>query len=154
MDKDNLLIFITPTIVQDGDFHPDPTGFLQKQKPSLKPVMDPDSWWNRTKDIRDKSYDWSDPGALPPKPEPVIDDNTNNVAAEQSLQEKMDALDAQQKGIQTPASLPAPMLSSSFVEQTNAPRNVPMNGWMGYTPSASSGGTNAPAAGTNVPAGR
>jgi type II secretory pathway component GspD/PulD (secretin) len=157
MDKDNLLIFITPTIVQDGDFHPDPTAFLQKQRPALKPVMDPDSWWNRTKDIRDKSYDWSDPGALPPKSEPVIDDNTNNVAAEQSLQEKMDALDAQQKGIQTPASLPAPMLSSSFVEQTNeqtnAPRNVPMNGWMGYTPSTS-GGTNAPVGGTNVPAGR
>jgi type II secretory pathway component GspD/PulD (secretin) len=152
MDKDNLLIFITPTIVQDGDFHPDPTGFLQKQRPALKPVMDPDNWWNRSKDIRDKTYDWSDPGALPPKPEPVME-YTNNVAAEQSLQEKMDALDAQQKGIQTPASLPAPMLSSSFVEQTNVPRNVPMNGWMGYTPSAS-GGTNAPASGTNVPAGR
>ena len=147
MDKDNLLIFITPTIVQDADFHPDPTGFLQKQRPALKPVMDPDSIWNRAKDVRDKSYDWSDPGAPLPKPVPVTDENTS--AAEKALQEKMAELDAQEKvGQAPPTNEPASMPAT--LSDTNAPAsgtNVPASGT-----NVPASGTNVPASGTNVPA--
>ena len=165
MDKDNLLIFITPTIVQDGDFHPDPTGFLQKQRPTLKPVMDADSIWNRSKDINDKSYDWSDPGAPLPKQEPATTSD-NNVEAEKSLQEKMNQLDLQQQAAQAPTPAPVPAPSPSNGGQTDVPPTASMDGWKGYAPSPStnggqanpsssvlpsSNGTNVPANGTNAP---
>jgi type II secretory pathway component GspD/PulD (secretin) len=52
-DLVNLIIFITPTIVQDGDFHPLQTDFL-KNKPdeSIAPEW---SWWDSGK----PAVDWS-----------------------------------------------------------------------------------------------
>ena len=55
-DKDNLLIFITPTIVQDTDFHPTVTDFLQATPAKKKAVLDPNSIWDG-----DKPYNWSNP---------------------------------------------------------------------------------------------
>ena len=57
-DKDNLLIFITPTIVQDTDFHPTVTDFLQATPAKKKEVLNPNNLWDGT-----KPYDWSNPKA-------------------------------------------------------------------------------------------
>ncbi len=49
-DKDNLLIFITPTIVQDTDFQPNATDFLKSRPDEKKPVwLDQKSSWDNTK---------------------------------------------------------------------------------------------------------
>ena len=143
MTKANLLIFITPTIVQDGDFHPTPTGFLQRQPTSIKPVMNPNSIWNTSKALNAPSYDWSDPGTPLPKPELTTDDN--NPEAEKALQEKMNALNAQEQAAQTNA--PAAMSPSE--NSTNAPAgdtNAPVS-----DTNAPAGGTNVPASDTNAP---
>ena len=55
-DKDNLLIFITPTIVQDTDFHPTSTDFLQAMPEKKKEILNPNNLWDGT-----KPYDWSNP---------------------------------------------------------------------------------------------
>jgi len=60
VDKDNLLVFITPTIVKDTDFQtplPESTAFL-KSSPDAKraAVMDPNSMWDST-----EPHDWSNP---------------------------------------------------------------------------------------------
>ncbi|HEX3857512.1 MAG TPA: secretin N-terminal domain-containing protein [Verrucomicrobiae bacterium] len=55
-DKDNLLIFITPTIVQDTDFHPTVTDFLQAVPAKKKETLNPNSLWDGS-----KPYDWSNP---------------------------------------------------------------------------------------------
>jgi type II secretory pathway component GspD/PulD (secretin) len=49
MDKQNLLIFITPTIVQDTDFHESHTKFLQAQPVKTRQFLDPDSAWDGTR---------------------------------------------------------------------------------------------------------
>ena len=49
MDKQNLLIFITPTIVQDSDFHATTTKFLQAQPVKTKQYLDTDSAWDGTR---------------------------------------------------------------------------------------------------------
>jgi type IV pilus assembly protein PilQ len=56
MEKDNLLIFITPTIVRDGDFQPTSTKFLQSSPLGPKPPMNPKTPWNSS-----KPYDWTNP---------------------------------------------------------------------------------------------
>ena len=56
LDKDNLLIFITPTIVQDNDFQPTTTSFLQSSPMGPKSPMNPRTPWNSS-----KPYDWSNP---------------------------------------------------------------------------------------------
>ena len=60
LNKDNLIIFITPTIVQDTDFRPNPTDFLQATPNSSgfkSPVkFDANSAWDTT-----KTRDWSNP---------------------------------------------------------------------------------------------
>jgi type II secretory pathway component GspD/PulD (secretin) len=56
LDKDNLLIFITPTIVQDSDFHPTASDFLQSRPLQQKPNMDPNNLWDSS-----KPYDWANP---------------------------------------------------------------------------------------------
>lgn len=61
LNKDNLLFFITPTIVRDSDFTPAPTDFLQSKPKGIKSTMDPKSWW----DSSHPRGDWSDP--VPPK---------------------------------------------------------------------------------------
>ena len=49
MDKQNLLIFITPTIVQDSDFHETKTHFLEAQPVKTKQYLNPDSAWDGTR---------------------------------------------------------------------------------------------------------
>ncbi len=49
MDKQNLLIFITPTIIQDTDFHPTTTRFLEAQPVKNKQFLNPDSAWDGTR---------------------------------------------------------------------------------------------------------
>lgn len=56
MDKDNLLIFITPTIVRDTDYQPTSTQFLQSSPLGPKSPMNPKTPWNSA-----KPYDWSNP---------------------------------------------------------------------------------------------
>ena len=46
MSKDNLIIFMTPTIVQDTDFRATPTDFLQSKPRSMKSPMDPHTMWD------------------------------------------------------------------------------------------------------------
>jgi type II secretory pathway component GspD/PulD (secretin) len=56
LEKDNLLIFITPTIVKDDDFQPTTTSFLQSGPLEPKSPMNPNSAWSSS-----KPYDWSNP---------------------------------------------------------------------------------------------
>jgi type II secretory pathway component GspD/PulD (secretin) len=49
MDKQNLLIFITPTIVKDTDFHATETKFLEAQPVKTKQYLNPDSAWDGTR---------------------------------------------------------------------------------------------------------
>jgi type II secretory pathway component GspD/PulD (secretin) len=55
-DKKNLLIFITPTILQDADFHPTTTDFLNAQAEQRKETLNPNSVWDST-----KPHNWADP---------------------------------------------------------------------------------------------
>lgn len=57
MEKDNLLIFLTPTIVKDTDFRPTKTDFLQSTPHIMKDPLDPHSWW----DSAQRQGDWSNP---------------------------------------------------------------------------------------------
>ena len=58
MNKDNLLIFITPTIVTDNDFHASKSGDFLKTKPTvMKDPMDPKSPWDGTQ----PDGSWSNP---------------------------------------------------------------------------------------------
>jgi general secretion pathway protein D len=54
--KGNLLIFITPTIVKDGDFQPAASTFLATKPPQPKSPVNPNSLWEGS-----KPYDWSNP---------------------------------------------------------------------------------------------
>jgi type II secretory pathway component GspD/PulD (secretin) len=55
-DKKNLLIFITPTILQDSDFHPTTTDFLSAIPEKRKETLDPNSIWDSS-----KPHNWADP---------------------------------------------------------------------------------------------
>jgi len=55
-DKKNLLIFITPTILQDADFHPTTTDFLNAQPEKRKETLDPNSVWDSA-----KPHNWANP---------------------------------------------------------------------------------------------
>jgi type II secretory pathway component GspD/PulD (secretin) len=58
LNKDNLLIFITPTIVRDNDFQPSSSGEFLNSKPiALKETMDPSKSW----DSAQRAGDWTDP---------------------------------------------------------------------------------------------
>ena len=57
MVKDNLLIFITPTIVRDTDFKPMTTDFLNSVPRTMKDPMNMHSWW----DSSQPRGDWSNP---------------------------------------------------------------------------------------------
>jgi hypothetical protein len=66
--KDNLIVFITPTIVQDEDFQPTTTDFLKTPVPRKDSIEGPWSSWDSGKP-RDWSKPQSDPdkfGAMPP----------------------------------------------------------------------------------------
>jgi type II secretory pathway component GspD/PulD (secretin) len=56
LEKDNLLIFITPTIIKDTDFQPVATQFLQSSPLGPKSPMNPNTMWNSA-----KPRDWSNP---------------------------------------------------------------------------------------------
>ena len=56
MDKDNLLIFLTPTIVKDSDYQPTSSQFLESSPLGPKPPMNPTTMWNSA-----KPRDWSSP---------------------------------------------------------------------------------------------
>jgi general secretion pathway protein D len=74
MDKDNLLIFITPTIVKDTDFRPNPTQFLKSRPVALKPVMNPRNFWDSAK----PRHDWSNP--LPPSDDINVPQDTTELS--------------------------------------------------------------------------
>ena len=61
LDKDNLLIFITPTIVRDTDFNPTATDFLQTRPTTMKSPMNPHKIW----DSAQPGGDWSNPVPVP-----------------------------------------------------------------------------------------
>ena len=57
LDKESLLIFITPTIVRDTDFQTHPNTFLQSQPDALRPkLIDTNSKWDNS-----IKHDWSKP---------------------------------------------------------------------------------------------
>jgi type II secretory pathway component GspD/PulD (secretin) len=56
LQKDNLLIFVTPTIVRDTDFQPSTTGFLKSSPNGPVQPMDAQKAWNSA-----KPHDWSNP---------------------------------------------------------------------------------------------
>ncbi len=57
LTKDNLLIFITPTILKDADFKPATTDFLDSQPKYLKDPMNMHTWM----DSAQPRGDWSNP---------------------------------------------------------------------------------------------
>jgi type IV pilus assembly protein PilQ len=61
LDKDNLLIFITPTILKDTDFSPTATDFLKSQAKEMKSPMNPNRMW----DSATPRGDWSNPAPTP-----------------------------------------------------------------------------------------
>jgi type II secretory pathway component GspD/PulD (secretin) len=61
MDKDNLIIFMTPTIIKTTDFQQAvPSNFLQSKPNMMKSPMDPNSIW----DAAQKVGDWSNPAPV------------------------------------------------------------------------------------------
>jgi general secretion pathway protein D len=66
--KDNLLIFITPTIVQDNDFHATDTQFLNSKAQKRQPMLDPNNLWDGT-----RPYNWSNPTNTDPAQQ-IIDE--------------------------------------------------------------------------------
>ena len=67
--KDNLLIFITPTIVKDTDFTPTTTAFLKSRATTMKPPLNPNKMWDSA-----APYDWSNPQNTDPT-EKILDEN-------------------------------------------------------------------------------
>lgn len=65
LDKKNLLIFITPTILKDADFVPAQTDFLQSKPTELSSGIDPDSAWEGA-----RPTDWSHVWPRGKRPEP------------------------------------------------------------------------------------
>ena len=65
LDKKNLLIFITPTILKDADFVPAQTDFLQSKPTELTSGIDPDSAWEGA-----RPRDWSHVRSRGSRPEP------------------------------------------------------------------------------------
>jgi type II secretory pathway component GspD/PulD (secretin) len=61
MSKDNLIIFLTPTIVRDGDFQPTDSTFLQSKPKTMMSPMNPHKPW----DGAEPETDWSNPAPLP-----------------------------------------------------------------------------------------
>jgi general secretion pathway protein D len=61
MNKDNLIIFLTPTIVRDADFRPTETDFLQSKPKTMKSPMNPNTLW----DSAQPRGNWSNPAPVP-----------------------------------------------------------------------------------------
>jgi type II secretory pathway component GspD/PulD (secretin) len=54
--KENLLLFITPTIIKDDDFQPATSDFLRTKPPQPKSPVNPNSLWEGA-----RPFDWSNP---------------------------------------------------------------------------------------------
>jgi type II secretory pathway component GspD/PulD (secretin) len=76
MDKDNLLIFITPTIVKDSDFKPMQSDFLNSQPRTMVEPMNMHTWW----DSAQPRGNWSDPIAPQQSAGTVIETNQNTTS--------------------------------------------------------------------------
>jgi len=63
LNKDNLIIFLTPTIVQDADFQPTPTTFLQSKPKTMNSPMNPHKPWDGAEP--DIERGWDNPAPLP-----------------------------------------------------------------------------------------
>ncbi len=61
MNKDNLIIFLTPTIVQDADFQPTESTFLHSKPRTMMSPMNPHKPW----DGAEPATDWSNPAPSP-----------------------------------------------------------------------------------------
>jgi len=61
MSKDNLLIFLTPTIVKDADFQPSETSFLQSKPNPMRSPMNPHHAWDGSEPISG----WNNPAPVP-----------------------------------------------------------------------------------------
>lgn len=59
-DKQNLLIFITPTVVKDSDYQPAKSNFLRTRPTEARGGLDSSTPYNSA-----RRYDWSNPGATP-----------------------------------------------------------------------------------------
>jgi general secretion pathway protein D len=59
MDKANLMIFITPTIVKDDDFQPATSDFLASKPVQMREPMNPSAFWDKPEP------DWSNPAPVP-----------------------------------------------------------------------------------------
>ena len=59
-NQQNLIVFITPTIVQDNDFHPTATQFLKTRPTQFQSEINTASPWDSA-----KPHDWSNPKATP-----------------------------------------------------------------------------------------
>ncbi len=76
MSKDNLIIFLTPTIVRDEDFQDTaPTDFLNSKNKTMRSPMNPHTVW----DGSEPRTDWSNPAPLPEefKKRTISPDNNN-----------------------------------------------------------------------------
>jgi type II secretory pathway component GspD/PulD (secretin) len=61
MSKDNLIIFLTPTIVRDADFQPSVTTFLQSKPKTMRSPMNPNKPWDGAEPERG----WDNPAPVP-----------------------------------------------------------------------------------------
>ena len=61
MSKDNLIIFLTPTIVRDEDFQATQSDFLKSKPKTMRSPMNPHTVW----DGAEPRTDWSNPAPLP-----------------------------------------------------------------------------------------
>lgn len=59
-DKQNLLIFITPTVVKDSDYQPAKSNFLKTRPTEARGGLDSSTPYNSA-----RRFDWSNPGATP-----------------------------------------------------------------------------------------
>ncbi len=61
MNKDNLIIFMTPTIIRNSDFQQvAPSNFLQSKPNTMKSPMNPNSMWDSAEPVGD----WSNPAPV------------------------------------------------------------------------------------------
>lgn len=61
MSKDNLIIFLTPTIIRDADFQPTPTTYMQSKPKTMRSPMNPHKPW----DGAEPEAGWNNPAPIP-----------------------------------------------------------------------------------------
>jgi type II secretory pathway component GspD/PulD (secretin) len=61
LSKDNLIIFLTPTIVRDADYQPTVSTFLQSKPKTMRAPMDPHTPW----DGAEPESGWNNPAPIP-----------------------------------------------------------------------------------------